>query len=204
VRKLWLYKNHHGVFEGSTLHNYAEGYIANKVVEPDTANEHGTVDYKEIAETVEIMRTQFRNFHKDFVASGRLIPIRSELVVGSDSLDICGMVDQLFWSVKQQCLVVFDWKTNTKMDYSNQYQRMLGPLSHMDKCEISTYSLQLEIYRRIIETETSLRLPIGGVVVWFNEGNPDYQLVQLRNVRAEVEAMFAYRQDHPDEFSLAA
>ena len=91
------------------------------------------------------IESQFLDFYEE--SKENLIPVRSELCVGSRSLGICSMVDQLYYSNTLKGLVIFDWKTNKKMNYRSKYQNMmLDPISHLEECEFSTYSLQLSLY----------------------------------------------------------
>ena len=87
----------------------------------------------------------FNKFYEE--SYGKLIPMKSEIIVGDEDLGICGMVDQLFWNNKTNELQIWDWKTNKEIKRSNRWQKFKGPLSHLDVCEFNTYSLQLSLYR---------------------------------------------------------
>ena len=91
----WKYKNNHATFEGSTLHDYIENYMSNRVFPYPSVSPEG-LTFSEIEPTFNIMKQQFLNFYNVAIASGRLIPVRSELVVGDSELNLTGMVDQLF------------------------------------------------------------------------------------------------------------
>jgi ATP-dependent exoDNAse (exonuclease V) beta subunit len=121
-----------------------------------------------------------------------LVPIRSELCVGSSNLGICGMVDQLYYSEPLNGLVIFDWKTNKKIDYVSKYNKwMLDPISHLPECEFTTYSLQLSLYKHIIELETNLKIK-GCYIVWFNEKNDGHKLIQCADLQKEISEMLNY------------
>ena len=68
---------------------------------------------------------------------------------------------------------------------------MLGPVSHLDECEFSTYSLQLSLYRYIIEYETNLKIK-DCFIVWFNEKNDTYKLIKCADYRKEIIDMLHY------------
>ena len=102
------------------------------------------------------------------------------------------MVDQLYYSNTLKGLVIFDWKTNKKMNYRSKYQNMmLDPISHLEECEFSTYSLQLSLYRYIIEYETNLEIK-DCFIVWFNEKNDSYTLIRCADYRKEIIDMLNY------------
>lgn len=195
----WKYKNNHATFEGSTLHDYIENYMSNRVFPYPSVSPEG-LTFGEIEPTFNMMKQQFLNFYNTAVASGRLIPVRNELVVGDSELNLTGMVDQLFWNVKEQCLQIWDWKTNTKLNMTNDFGKKLKyNLFMLDDCEYTIYSLQLNIYKKIIERNTNLRL--GDChLVWFNEENPDYKIIKCEDYGNIVEEMFKFKLDNPEMF----
>jgi ATP-dependent exoDNAse (exonuclease V) beta subunit len=68
------------------------------------------------------------------------------------------MVDQLFFNEKSGKLEIWDWKTNKKIDKKNRWQQFKEPISHLDVCELNTYSLQLSLYKYIITRNTNIEL----------------------------------------------
>ena len=50
-------------------------------------------------------------------------------------------------------LVLFDWKRSKSLaeKYSNRWQKMREPLSHLDDCAGVHYRLQLNAYKYILE-----------------------------------------------------
>ena len=199
VKKEWLYKNHHATYEGSTLHDYIENYLSNKI-KPEPKESPEGLKFEEIDETYKVMRQHFHNFYEDTVAKGKLIPVKSELVVGDRELMLCGMVDQLFWNVKHQCLQIWDWKTNTKLNMKNDFGNKLDHILYMlDDCEYEIYSLQLNIYKKIIERNTNLRLG-DSYLVWFNEENPNYEIIKCGDYGNIVDEMFKFKLENPEMF----
>ena len=170
--------------KGSKFHAFAENYINNKILT------NVTYDFDIDMKAYDKIESYFLEFYEE--SKENLIPIRSELCVGSRDLGICGMVDQLYYSNTLKGLVIFDWKTNKRMNYKSRYQKkMLGPVSHLDECEFSTYSLQLSLYRYIIEYETNLRIK-DCFIVWFNEKNDTYKLIKCEDYRKEIIDMLNY------------
>jgi ATP-dependent exoDNAse (exonuclease V) beta subunit len=170
--------------KGSKLHAYAENYINNKV-RPNTI-----YDFDIDNEAYTKIESHFLEFYEE--SKKNLIPISSELCVGSSALGLCGMVDQLYYSDTLGGLVIFDWKTNKKMNYKSKFQnKMLEPISHLDECEFTTYSLQLSTYKYIIEHETNLKIK-DCYIVWFNEKNDTYKLIKCADYKKEVIDMLNY------------
>ena len=126
----------------------------------------------------------FEKFYED--SKDNLIPVKSELVVGDREYGICGMVDQLFYNKKYNELQIWDWKTNKKIGTKNDYgEKFLEPLNNMDVCELNTYSLQLNLYKHIIEKNTNLK--IGKLYIcWFHETNKKYEVIECKDFSEEI------------------
>ena len=129
------------------------------------------------------IKDMFHKFYDD--CYGKLIPIKSEVIVGDEGFKICGMVDQLFWNNKADELQIWDWKTNKEIKRNNRWQQFKDPISHLDVCEFNTYSLQLSLYKYLIEKNTNLKLG-DSYIVWFNEKNETYEPIKCRDYREEV------------------
>ena len=86
-------------------------------------------------------------------------------------------------------LEVWDYKTNKAIKTKNDYgQRFEEPISHLDVCEINTYSLQLSLYKHIIEKNTNLK--IGNCyLIWINENNKNYKVFKCKDLEAEIKLM---------------
>ena len=170
--------------KGSKFHAFAENYINNKILP------NAIYDFDIDIDAYNIIESQFLDFYEE--SKENLIPIRSELCIGSSRLGICGMVDQLYYSNTFKGLVIFDWKTNKRMNYTSKYgNTMLDPISHLEECEFTTYSLQLSLYKYIIELETNLEIK-DCFIVWFNEKNDTYRLIRCADYRKEIIDMLNY------------
>jgi hypothetical protein len=170
--------------KGSKFHAFAENYINNKILP------NSIYDFDIDMEAYNKIESYFLDFYEE--SKENLIPISSELCVGSSSLGICGMVDQLYYSNTVEGLVIFDWKTNKKLNTTNRFDNwMLDPISHLPECEFTTYSLQLSLYRYIIELETNLKIK-DCYIVWFNEKNDGYKLIKCDDLRKEIMDMLDY------------
>lgn len=202
ILKEWVFKNHHATYEGSTLHDFAENYFNNKVFPYPEINYEKDLEWKDIKDTYFIMENQFKNFYNDVV--GKLIPVKTELVVCDEDYEMAGMIDMLFYSVKLKKLVIYDWKTNTSLGTKNDFQKMKAPLDHLDECELNTYSLQLHTYKHILEKNTGLKLHEDCFIVWFNENNDNYQMIKCHNYSKEVKKMLKYRMENKDQFKIKA
>ena len=106
------------------------------------------------------------------------------------------MIDQLFWNEKSGKLEIWDWKTNKKIDKKNKWQQFKNPISHLDVCELNTYSLQLSTYKHIVERNTNLRLG-DSYIVWINEKNSKYEVFKCHDFKEEVINLLSESGDNP-------
>ncbi len=190
IQKEWKYKNNHATYEGSTLHDYIEHHMTNRVFPEPMVSPEG-IPFKDISETLPIMREQYHRFRE--LIMGRLIPVKNELVICDEDYMMGGMIDQLFLNVKHSCLQIYDWKTNTKLQLENSYgEKLKGFLSHLDDCEFVHYSLQLGIYKHILEKNTNIKLG-DNYIVWFNEEIDEYQMIKCLDLTLEVEKLLSIR-----------
>jgi len=151
---------------GTNLHTYLELRMNNKII-------------KNLPVEGEL-KSKADKFYNDIY--GNLIPVKSELVVGDIEYDLAGMVDQLFFSPKHDSLLLFDWKTNKAMNRSNKYgEKMLAPFEELDDCNYNHYSLQLAIYKHLIEKNTSLKIP-KCFIVWFGSKEKPYEIIETLKI----------------------
>lgn len=177
----WDYKKNYAAIRGTELHKYAEMKFFGK--EYFVPEESGAIPLTKYID----------NFYNDFVDI--LIPIRAELIIGDKQRKICGMVDKLFYNAEEDCIQIWDYKTNKKIEKSNPYNtKMLKGLNHLYESEFNTYSLQLSIYRKIIELNTGIKLG-DSYICWVNEDNETYMNIKTDYMEDEVAYMFSEIQD---------
>lgn len=200
IKAEWTYKNNHGIYEGKLTHFYLENLMANKDVSEDITG-YGVVPFDEIEKTFFMIKKLANSFYKKYVETGILIPIKSELVVGAKELKLAGQIDQLFYNTQLNVLQLYDWKTNRKLAWTNKYS-MKECLSHLDSCELNTYSLQLYTYKYLLEKNTNIKLDDKMYIVWFNEHNDDPQIIECRDMTNDVLNMLEFKEKNPDMFKV--
>lgn len=183
----WDYKRDRSTIKGSLVHDYAENFWMNKIFGYDGSHAIKKFGTDSIKESFDKCKNIFHNFYID--ASINLVPVKMEWVVGDKDLGIGGMVDCLFYNKKSQQLEIYDYKTNKEIKTKNDFgQTFSDPISHLDICEINTYSLQLSLYKFLIEKNTNLK--IGNCyLVWINENNENYRIYPCKDLVAEIKLM---------------
>jgi hypothetical protein len=62
----------------------------------------------------------------------------------------------------------------------------------IEDCDLEIYSLQLELYKYIIEKNTGIKLG-DSYVVWFSHNNPTYEVIKTKNRRYDIETIVNLR-----------
>ncbi len=175
IVRAWKFINRKGTIKGSAIHDYAEKLFQNKKYEYPKE-----LILKEFGfDPVINEYNKTKRFVDDFynTAQGKLIPIRTEMVVCDRESLIGGMLDILFWNVKAQEFQIWDWKTNKDFTYEMKSRHLLDELCMLEDCDLELYSLQLEMYKQIIEKNVPIKLG-QSYIVWFSHNNEGFKVIQ--------------------------
>ncbi len=121
----------------------------------------------------EILKKMALDFHKKYLTG--YTSVKNEVIVGDIDLDIAGMVDNVSLG-KDGKIYILDWKTNKEIKMKNKWQKMKAPFKHLDDCNFNHYSLQLSLYKYLIEKNTDLVIDGGLKIVHFVETNKTYKV----------------------------
>ena len=96
----------------------------------------------------------FDKFYKENVEN-KLEYVTREQILHDETTGVVGRFDALF--IKNdakfsgvQNLLLIDWKNTEKIETSNLYNKLKGPLYKYDDCELNRYTIQLYIYVYIL------------------------------------------------------
>jgi len=177
IKRAWNFINKKGTTKGSIIHDYAENKLLNKVFKypkQEIINEFG---FDPIKIEYEKTKNHVDNFIK--VSKNKLIPVKTELVVYDKESMVAGMADLLFYNVKEKEFQIWDHKTNKAFSkISDRY--LLGTLGTLDDSDLEIYSLQLALYKYIIEKNTSIKLG-KSYIVWYSHNNENFEIIQTKN-----------------------
>ena len=134
-----------------------------------------------------------------------LIPLKSELKIFSKKWKLAGTVDQpfLMWDEKSKKILflIGDWKTNKDFKDDNhpkgRYKKLLHPFSDLYENSHNEYSIQLSLYRLIIEEEIGIETD-GGFLVHLGPGG----VCKIYPVKDLRERLKIYLQHNREEFDL--
>jgi hypothetical protein len=130
-----------------------------------------------------------------------LEPYRSEWEVFTDStnssvkerkIKLCGSIDMVFRRKSDNKYVIYDWKRSKEIKSENPFGSGLAPLDHLPDTNYWHYTLQLNIYKWILETYYGLEIADLYLVI-LHPDNPSYRRMRLNILTDEVEDMIECR-----------
>lgn len=134
---------------GTRMHEYLEYIFGGKPCEMGTSAK----DLYPIAD----------KFKQDI--EGKINIIKQEFRLYDIAWKVCGTVDAL-GEINGNYYVI-DWKSNNAINYANQYgSKLKAPFNQFDDCEMIVYSLQLSLYKLMIERNTGIKIK-GLIIVHF-------------------------------------
>jgi len=178
ILRAWNFINKKGTIKGSAIHDYAENLFQNKNFEYPKQiilNEFG---FDPVWNEYNITKKHVDSFYSD--SQGKLIPIKTEFVIYDRESLIAGMLDMLFYNIRAREFQIYDWKSNKDFTFEMKSRHLLGDLCILEDCDLEIYSLQLELYKQIIERNTSIKLG-KSYIVWFSHNNDNYQIIETKD-----------------------
>lgn len=166
---------------------------------------HGAVD--EI-DPVVMNTPEWRYFMKFWKDCGDdLEPYRSEWEVFTDSLDsppserkikLCGSIDMVYRRKSDGKFVIYDWKRSKEIKSDNPFGSGLAPLDHLPDTNYWHYTLQLNVYKWILEQYYGLEVADLYLVI-LHPDQPSYRRMRLNILTEEVEDMIECRRRAVEE-----
>ncbi|RZK32818.1 MAG: hypothetical protein EOO63_00070 [Hymenobacter sp.] len=161
---------------GTKTHEFIEAYYqapATAVWEPD--------------KEVQLRCQKFLGLH-----AGRLqefVPVAQELRIFDEATGLCGTLDFLGWHLPTQQLYVLDWKTNKAINSDRDpiWRMLRGPFSDLADHEHNVYSLQISLYRILLE---QAGIPTaGGAIVHLPAGRQAANIYQALDYRSRINSL---------------
>lgn len=156
---------------GTNVHNEIDNYIRN--------NETPKLDKSILG--INWLSSYLNNNHE----------IYSEIIVFAKELELAGTVDLLVYDKATDSYEIFDWKTSKKIDkrsFGNKIGTTKATSKLMD-CNYIHYSLQLSLYRYILEEYYNLSI---SKITILHINDTDVIHYESKYYKAEIEEMLKY------------
>jgi hypothetical protein len=194
IIKDWDYKGSYSCHKGSEFHLFVENFLERKKIALD---KDAFINFLEINNVIKndkavanyytdmaLLINNFMSFYEWWKEDH--IILKSEFVIGDTASSLCGTIDNLSYNKKTKKLVIFDYKTNKEIKSSNpRNDTLLEPFTHLQNCELVKYSIQLWLYKLILERNSPFEID-NSYIVWVS-GINGYKLIPVLDLRTEAE-----------------
>jgi len=181
--KIEYFMNNDSLSKGYTNKDLHDLYI-----KENSNNEMELITNKEIEWNHFI---QFLNDHPD------LKPYRTEWKVYDEDLKISGCIDMIYEN-PDETLSIYDWKRSKEINTTNSWNKFATTecISHLPDTNFWHYSLQLNIYKTILEQKYDKKIK-DLFLVRFHENNPEntYELLSVPFLKKEIDDLFLLRKN---------
>ena len=133
----------------------------------------------------------FRNFVKDHYY---LEPFRTEWKIFDENSKIAGTIDMCYRN-SDGSLEIYDWKRCKSIVKENKYKKYakVDFLKNFDDTNYNHYSLQLNMYKYILETKYKYKVNNLFIVCFHpNNKNCNYLLYQVPDMRNEIKKIIQW------------
>jgi len=191
VQKDWKLNNLKSTISGTRTHEFGESYTNVLCGHPELICEQNKPQYiKEYNTMVSTYPKEdaIIKFYDELEKN--LHPVGAEFKLSSQYLDwaekICGTCDLLFYDSDKDGYVIGDWKTNKSLikEFARTNGiRMTGCMSKYVDEPLSHYTLQFNIYQRLLES-IGVKI-IDRVLVWLKDDGT-YEKIHIEKIPDET------------------
>jgi ATP-dependent exoDNAse (exonuclease V) beta subunit len=169
IKNMWETNRKDAAEKGTKIHLDIENYYNNIIVN------NNSVEY-----------LYFKNFLKD----NDLKPYRSEWKVWDEEYKITGTIDMVYEN-KDGTLMIYDWKRSKEIMRNRPFEKYskIECISHIPDLNFWHYSLQLNIYKRILETKYNKKISKMCLVCLYPE-NDNYIIYEVPELCEEINDLF--------------
>lgn len=183
IKKAWSENGAEASALGTAMHNNIEHYYNSEPYETSSKEWR--------------LFTQFEGSHPDLKC------YRTEMMVFDTEHKIAGSIDCLYRDPNNEgCFIIADWKRAKALKKENEWQGgLLDCTQHLDDCNLNTYSMQLHIYKFILERCYGMKVT-QCFLVFLHPTQDDFLKVPCKDLSGEVKQLFAYRKAQLKEQEL--
>jgi hypothetical protein len=153
VKNMWLESGRVASEMGTNFHALIEDFYNGVESDPEIKKSM----YKEYQ--------LFQNFHKD--TKDKLEPYLFEWRVFDEEHLIAGSIDAVFRRRSDGGYVIIDWKRSKEIKLENQFGDVKHPISWMQDSNFYKYSLQLNLYKFVLEKNYNIKIEELALAVFY-------------------------------------
>ena len=191
VQKEWKLNNLKSTISGTRTHEFGESYTNLLCGHPELICEQNKPQYIEEYNTMvstypkeDAVKKFYDELEKNLHPVGAEFKLSSKFI--ENALHICGTCDLLFYDSEKDGYVIGDWKTNKSLikDYSRVNGiRMTGLMSKYIDEPLSHYTLQFNIYQRMLES-IGIKI-IDRILIWLKDDGT-YEKIYIYKIQDDI------------------
>jgi hypothetical protein len=171
IKRLWNKKGKESSKSGTLLHAQIENYYNAEEIE---------------VEPGDVALEQFLEWDVSFLSEREWSPFRVEWKVFDEESRIAGTIDAVFTNNKGEYVLV-DWKRCNSIDMNNRFQKSSNPaLNHLPDCKFVKYSLQLNLYKYILQKNYGLTVA-GMYIVNMHPEQSTFKTLEALDLTREID-----------------
>ena len=207
IKNGWTQNGMEASKQGSELHYHIECFMNEDVIDAET-NENIEYDHEDLLTLYEAEPEIAKESEKEWGKEWRFfinyvrshpsfVPFRTEWTVYHEEIKIAGSIDMVYKDKATGHLKIYDWKRAKEIkrfDYKHGTNPIVG---HLQNSNFWHYSLQLNIYKAILEQKYGYVVSeLFLVRLHPNNENDDYQLIKCADLSKEVAELFQERRQN--------
>jgi len=118
-------------------------------------------------------------------------PFRTEWLVFDEEHKVAGSIDMVY-KKSDGTLAIYDWKRAEEIKTENKFQSGVGPVDHLPDTNYWHYSLQLNVYRYILQKHYGYTVSELALVV-LHPTNSSWRVIKVNMMDDEVAGMMETR-----------
>jgi hypothetical protein len=176
IKDLWEKNRVEASTAGTRMHKSIENYYNSL---PNTEDDTAHIEYK-----------YFQNFHAAFGFKA----FRTEWFVFDEDIWLAGSIDMVYFRTEgdHTNLFIYDWKRCKEIKKENPFQTGKPPVDHLPDTNYWHYALQLNIYKRILESKYDKKIHELALIV-LHPDNTNFIRIMLPILDDEVDAIWVMR-----------
>jgi ATP-dependent exoDNAse (exonuclease V) beta subunit len=188
IKQQWEENRDDASAEGTAMHKAIEVFLNRPEQEQELVNQQFTKTrtlHETVPATIEFFH--FLAFWTSQIGE-TLRPYRTEWLVYDEEKRLAGSIDLVLEDTKTGKVIIVDWKRSKDIKTENRFQKGREFWSHLDDCNWNHYSLQLNMYRHLLETHYGKQVA-GMYLAILHPNAPSYQLCEVARMEAEILAV---------------
>lgn len=180
------------VYYGKTKEEIKNSWIENGKIQSKLGTKlHLDIEHFYNDVPVDNKTEEFKHFLAYFHQHKHLQAFRTEWEVFDENLKLAGSIDMCYKD-SDGTFVLCDWKRSKEIKMTNKWQHGSFPVKHLDDCNYIHYSLQLNVYRRILKINYGIEIK-KMFLVRLHPNALTYEKIMVPLMEKEVDLLFKAR-----------